>query len=244
MAEHEPEEGRKMPAQKVLDELRELHREFLNLGTDVEELLASAVRAIQSPDLDGIVAVSAGDDARAERGHRIVERCRRIELLYQPVAVDFREVTAILRTAAELEHIGNLATEITARSVALAALPVSVPGELSRMAEAVSGMVRRFLDAYTLLDAVPVRSVAWTRAEVNGLAEVLTEWLVGAMRADPAAVEPGLNLFAVIQNLQRIAEHATALAEEVAFLTDAAHRFGTDHTVVVPREPSHASHAS
>ena len=57
-------------------------------------------------------------------------------------------------------------------------------------------------------------------------------------------VEPGLNLFAVIQNLQRIAEHATALAEEVAFLTDAAYRFGTDHTVVVPRKPSHVSQAS
>ena len=125
-------------------ELRELHREFLEFGTDVEELVAETVLAIRVPD-SAVVALVAGREALAERDRQITERCRRIVLLHQPVAVDFREVTTILRMGAELKHIGDLAVEITERSTALAALSMPVPEELSRMAEVVSGLVRRFL---------------------------------------------------------------------------------------------------
>ena len=233
-----------MPGQKALDELRELHREFLDFGTDVEELVAEVVLAVRAPD-SAVVALVAGCDALAERERGIAERCRRIVLLYQPVAVDFREVTTILRMGAELKHIGDLATEIVERSAGLAALSIPVPEELLRMAEVVSGMVRRFLDAYTLLDAVPVRPLAWLRAEVNGLAGTLTEWIVRVMRVESAAVEPGLSLFAVVQNLRRIADHATALADEVAFLTgDPSPRSDTDQFVAIPREPAHVRHGS
>jgi phosphate transport system protein len=233
-----------MPCQKALDELRELHREFLALGTSVEELVAGALRALWGANPDEGTSVGAGD-ALADQGRRIAERCRRIVLLYQPVGIDFREVTAVLRMAAELEHTGNRAVEITQRSAALAALPLPVPEELSRMAEVVSGTVRRFLDAYALLDEGPVRPVPWLRTEVDGLAGELTQWLAGVMRADPRAVEPGLNLFAVVQNLQRIAEHASTLAEEIAFLTAAAvTNFGADHPATGSRGRFPANSAS
>jgi phosphate transport system protein len=233
-----------MPVQKSLTELKELHREFLALATSVEELVAEAVRTIQEPYPDGPVP-RVEVEPRVERARQIVERCRRIVLLYQPVAIDFREVTAILRVAGELEHIGNRAAEIIERSAALAAHPLPIPEELSRMAEAVSGTVRRFVDAYTLLDEGPVQSVDRIRVGVNRLAEVLTQWLVEVMRTEPALVEPGLNLFAVVQNLQRIAEHATTLAEEVAFLTQpASTRPGAEHPVTTAGEPVRASSAA
>jgi phosphate transport system protein len=234
-------EDRKMPCQKALDELRELHLEFLALGTSVEELVTEALRPLRGLNAAGRTSVGAGD-ALAEQGQRIADRCRRIVLLYQPMGIDFREVTAVLRMAAELEHIGDRATEITERSGALSALLVHVPPELSRLAEAVAGMLHRFLDAFTLLDVVPVQPVACLRTEVRGLAGVLTQWLAGVMRADPNAVESGLNLCVVIQNLQRIAEHATTLAEEVTFLTEAkSTRLGANNPVTVPREPAHAN---
>jgi phosphate transport system protein len=207
-----------MPCQKARDELGELHREFLDLSTSVEELVAGAVRTIRAPDPDRLPPAGAGA-ALAERRCRITERCQRILLLYQPVAGDFREVTAVLRMSSELEHIGNLADEISGREAVLATLPVSVPDELDRMAGIVSGMVRRAADAYVLLDAGPVCPVDWTRTEVSALARVLMDWLTGVVRADPGAVESELVLCAVIQNLKRIAEHAAVLAEEVTFLT-------------------------
>jgi phosphate transport system protein len=233
-----------MPGKKALDELRELHREFLDLGTSVEELVAAAVRPLRAPDPGGVTSGGSGEEL-GRWARRIVERCRRIVLLYQPVAIDFREVTAILRMTAEMEHIGNRATGITGRTAALGALAVQAPPELSRLAETVGGMVRRFLDAYTLLDEDPVHPVGWMRTEVDRLAGVLREWLAGLMRADPSAVEHGLDLFAVVQSFQRIAEHATALAEEVAFLTEAAaRRLSANHLAVQPVESVRTKHDS
>jgi phosphate transport system protein len=221
-----------MPGQKMLDELNELHREFLDLGTCVGEVVTESVRAIREPDSTQFAPTAVGDDVLADLSRRIVERCRRIVLLYQPMAGDFREVTAILRMAGELESVGHLATEIVERSAALTALPIPVPEELDRLAEEVSVMIRRVLDASTLFDEAPVRPAARISPEVISLARILMEWVAGTMRADPAAVEPGLSLFAVVQNLQRIAEHASALAEEIAFLTEVpGARFGTDHPV-------------
>jgi phosphate transport system protein len=147
--------------------------------------------------------------------------------------------------AAELASVGNLATEIAERSPALAVLPMPVPEELEQMAEAVLGMIHRVLDASALFHEIPVRPVAWISTEVRSLARVLTEWLAGAMRADPASVEPGLDLFVVIRNLQRIAEHASVLAEEAAFLAEIpGARFGTGHPVAAPKEPAQARHGS
>jgi phosphate transport system protein len=212
-----------MPSQKALDELRELHREFLALATGVDELVAAAVRAIRDPESDR-APVSVNGSELAERWGRLTERCQRILLLYQPVARDFRAVIALLRMGPELEHIGHLTAEITGRATALRGLPGSVPNELDRMAGAVSGMVHRAADAYLLLDAGPVHPVAWTRLEVSALARVLLNWLAGVMRMNPAAVEPGLALCAVIQDLNRIAEHAAVLAGELLFLIETGTR--------------------
>jgi phosphate transport system protein len=205
-----------MPGRKVLDELNELHREFLELGTWVEELVAGGERAIRAPDAPP--PVFGWERELDERGRGIVERCRRIVLLYQPVAVDFREVTAVLRMAAELGHIGHLAAETVERAAALAALPVPAPEELHALAALAAGVVRNALGA----DAEPHQMSKWSapgvRTERAGLAGALTAWLARVMRADPTTVEPGLALFALFQSLQRIVEHGLALAEEVAFL--------------------------
>jgi phosphate transport system protein len=217
-----------MPGQKALDELKELHREFLGLGTSVEELVAGAASAGRGAG--GPSGLT--EDELEESARQIAERCRRVALLYQPVAIDFREVTSVLRATAELEHIGHLALEITGW-VTHGTQPA--PAELVRLAEVVSGMVRRFLDAYTLLDVESVRPVPRLRDEVNSLARVLTDRLISTMRADPTAVEPGLKLFAGAQNFQRIAEHAVALAEEVTFLTLATSRTRARSTGMEPR---------
>jgi phosphate transport system protein len=208
-----------MPGQKALHELGELHHEFLAFGAEVEELLAAAVRALRAPDPNGGPAPGTGA-ALVERGHRITDRCRRIGLLYQPVALDFRDVTAIFRMALELEHIGTRASAIAGWSSALAGLPV--PEELDRLADVCSSMVHRAVDAYALLDAGALRPVPWSRTEVSALAQVLMDWLPGVMRADPAAVEPGLALCAVVRGLVDVADHAVALAEEVVCLTEGA----------------------
>jgi phosphate transport system protein len=208
-----------MPGRKASEELSELHHEFLDLGMCVELMVSGAARALGAAiDWRPEETASVGCGELAARAARVAERCRRIVLLYQPVAVDFREVTAVLRMAAELEHVGHLAAETAERAAALAALPEAPPEELDRMTAAAAGLVRRALDAYALRDAETVRAVSQTRAAVDDCAIELTDWLTDLMRVDPAAVAPGLSLFVVVRNLQHIAEHASALAEEVGIL--------------------------
>jgi phosphate transport system protein len=209
-----------MPVRKMLDELNDLHLDFLELGARVEVVVTDAVRAIHEPHPDGPAPIAAGTGSLSEQGHRIAERGGRIMLLYQPVASDFRQVAAVTRMTTELERIGSLALTITERSADLGALSFSVPEELSRLAESVFEMVRSARVAYERRASAFAPWVWRTNAEVTERATRVTRWLTETMKADPAAVEPGLSLFVVVQNLQRIADHAAGLAEAVVFLTE------------------------
>ena len=197
-----------MPCRRMLDELNALHTDFRALSVRVEGAVAELARALQEPD--GEVSAD-GDEPVSEQVRRVVERCRGILLLYQPVAVDFRRVTAILRAATELERIGDLAAEITGRTAELSASRFPVLRGLSELAASVCGMIHRALDADGSHHPEPVEPMVRARAEATARASALTEQLAATMKVDPEAVEPGLTLFAVVRDLQRIADHAAGL---------------------------------
>jgi phosphate uptake regulator len=145
-----------------------------------------------------------------------------------------------------LERVGELAVEIAERAAHGTGLPAPVPEEVAQMAAAAAGTIRLALEVYEGRNpALVVRRAAQVRAEVTTLAGALTEWLTGAMRADPAMVEPGLNLFAVVQRLWRIGDHTSNLAEEVVLLTDGetpppTEGYGSGHERTEPRAPRFA----
>lgn len=204
-----------MPGRLMLNELNDLHRDFFDLGRFVADTVANAIHVLRAPHAEALAAADIESDSPSERADRIVERCQRILLLYQPVAADFRQVTAILWAVREWEQVGNLALGIAKGTVDLAPWLVSAPEELSQMGAAAVGMVRAALDTCAGRNLATVQRVRRTNEELTDLIAVLMEWLTGAMKANPAAVEPGLGLFAVVQSLRRIADHATALADVV-----------------------------
>ncbi len=210
-----------MPGRSMLNELDDLNADFLRLAGRVEDALAGATRALHDRDPDEAARVVAGDDVLDEMDNRLDDRCHRILILYQPVAGDIRRVTAVGRMTADLERIGDLAVEIARQAVALAELPPFAPPEgLTRMAESAAELVHRAVDAYRRRDTELARDLCWTSKDVVGRGAALTARIVAAMKADPAAVEPGLCVAAVIQALQRVARHASNLAETAVYLTE------------------------
>jgi phosphate transport system protein len=206
-----------MPNFKMCEELGELDADVRHLVMGVENLVETAVHALTEHDAREF-SFGESDRSLAEEAHRLAERCRRILLLYQPVAVDFRRVTAVLQMTSDLEPIGHLASGIARRAADLAATPFDVPDTFSRMAASVAGMIRSALDASERAPDL-ARKLRRALAEVSECAKATTESLTTAMKADPSSVESGLNLFAMVGDLQRIADHALGLAKQRVSVT-------------------------
>jgi len=190
-----------MPVQKMLDELNELRHDVLELAHGVEDAVADA----HEPYMDRL--------DRAEQSRRIVARCQRVLVLYQPVAADFRQVMSILAVAAEYERVANQASTIAEWTDSPSVLPVSLPAELPRIAGSVTQLCRLALETAAQCSPASIRRVWRANTELTDLVTTFTERLTGAMKADPMAVEPGMGLFALVQCFRRIAAAAVDLVE-------------------------------
>ncbi len=202
-------------------DLETLQRDILGMGAAVEEAVYKAIRALQDRDADLAREVVAGDNAIDESQNRVEEECLKILALHQPVAIDLRRVAAVLAINVDLERMADLAVDIAERAEALADPPyVPVPDALQRMADLTTTMVRQCLDAFVHLDVPRARRVVRLDDEIDRLnADIIAE-VVGTMRGAAAYIEAGLSLFSAVRHLERIADHATNIAEDVVYLVE------------------------
>ena len=199
-------------------DLEDLHRDILDLATTVEEAICTAIRALQERDADLARQVIAGDDAIDKQDNRIEEECLKMLALHQPVAVDLRRITAVLKINTDLERMADLAVDIAERALRLAELPtIQVPEKLLRMTELTTGMVRQSLDAFIQLNAGEARRVCRLDDEVDRYNAEIIQELIGTMRSSKDMIEPALSLFSATRHLERIADHATNIAEDVIY---------------------------
>ena len=141
--------------------------------------------------------------------------------LHQPVAVDLRRITAALKINAELERMADLAEDIAERAAHLARLQdIPVLHNLQRMTDVTTAMVRQSLDAFVNLDARLARVVCRLDDEVDRYNQELIDEVVHTMQEAPEMVKPGLSLFSATRHLERIADHATNIAEDVVYLVE------------------------
>jgi phosphate transport system protein len=202
-------------------DLENLQRDVLAMGASVEEIIYKAIRALQERDAKLAASVVDSDGSIDELENRIDEECLKILALHQPVATDLRRVAAVLMINTDLERMADLAVDIAERAVVLAAPPkVPIPGELQRMADMTTVMVRDCLNAFVHLDARLARQVVRLDDEVDGLNSAIIRELVGVMQRSPDHVEAGLSLFSAVRHLERIADHATNIAEDVVYLVE------------------------
>jgi phosphate transport system protein len=202
-------------------DLENLQRDILALAGSVEEAIHKAIRALQKHDIDLARQVIAGDNQIDQEENLVEEECLKILALHQPVAVDLRRITSALLINVDLERMADLAEDIAERALTLSRPPfIPIPEKLQRMTDVASSMVRQSLDAFVNLDAELARLVCRLDDEVDRFNHDIIEELIRTMRSSPDLVEPGLSLFSATRHLERIADHATNIAEDVIYLVE------------------------
>lgn len=202
-----------------LHEIERLKKRVLALSAAVEENVQDAVEAIERRDSALALSVIEGDDEVDRTEVDIEEECLKLLALYQPVAVDLRFVIAILKINNDLERINDLAVNIAQRAQFLGERPpVPFPFDLRRMAEKTQRMLTGCLDALIRQDADAALLVCAADAEIDEMNRRAYTRVLEALRSSPEGAESILCMFSVARQLERIADHATNIAEDVLYL--------------------------
>ena len=203
-------------------ELQALKNRLLGMGALVEERVHGAMQALMERRLDAAEAIVAGDAEVNDLQIEIDDRCLKLLALQNPMASDLRLITAAMKINADLERIGDQAVNIAENAVKVAAAPPLRPlMDLPRLAEIAEGMTRDSLDAFVRRDAALARDILARDDEVDQLKDQIFRVLLTHMMADPGTIERALSLILVSRNLERIADHATNIAEDVIFVVEA-----------------------
>jgi phosphate transport system protein len=218
-------------------DLEHLHRHILALSASVEETIDRAGRALRERRRDLADQVLAGDDEIDRRDVEIEEECLKMLALHQPVAIDLRRIAAVLKINSDLERIGDLAANIAERAKFLIDHPeFPIPAKLERMIELSTMMVRGALDAFVNLDAKAARRICGLDDEVDRYNRDIIDELYQAMKRDTDLIPAAMHCFSASRHVERIADHATNIAEDVIYLVEgeiARHKHDGIH---LPRE--------
>ena len=200
-------------------ELAELKEHLLRMAGLAEQSVAQALKALVVRDNSLAKKVDADDGLLDKLEIEIDNRCIKLLALRQPIATDLRFITMGMRISSELERIGDQAVNIAHRAEELNKEPLLKPlVDIPRMAEHAQGMIHDALDAFVYAKPELARAVVARDTKVDLLNQQLHRELTSFMIEDPHTITRSLNLMSVAHNLERIADHATNIAEDIVFL--------------------------
>jgi len=200
-------------------DLENLQKAILSLSSQVEDMIDSAGRCLFEPNRELAREVVEADKQVDQREVMIEEECLKMLALHQPVAIDLRRIAAVLKINHDLERIGDLAVNIAQRADCLHQRPdFRMPAKLERMARLATSMVRGTLNAFVDSDVDAAREICLRDDEVDDINREIIDELIALMKQQPAMVEPAMHCFSATRHLERIADHATNIAEDVIYL--------------------------
>lgn len=205
-----------------------LHREIENLKSKIVVLAAMVRRAVQdavvsviSGDCKSAQAIIDGDQAIDQAEVDIEEDCLKLLALYQPVATDLRFIIAVLKINNDIERVGDLAVNIAERTLFMAAQPpISVSFDYTQIKEKALAMLSGSLESLVHLDAHKAREIPALDNEVDELNREMYAKVGAAVLQHPEHVDYLLNYLSVSRYLERIADYATNVAEDVIYLIE------------------------
>jgi phosphate transport system protein len=204
--------------QKELDRLNDL---ILKMGGMVEKAIFNSVEALKKNNPKIAREVIEADDRLDQTELEVDELCLELLATQQPMAVDLRFITTGMRIGSDLERIGDLAVDIAQRAKELSELPLLKPLEdIPKMAELAEKMVHRVLDAFVKRDAALARTLWPDEEKADGYRNLVTDELVDIMTRDAATTNRALPLVLIARHLERIADHATNIAEDVVYMVE------------------------
>ena len=207
------------PLDQELDHLRQV---LLRMAGLVEAMIADAMQSLLQRDQDKAAGVIAADKGIDLLEIEIDEACHAVLVRRQPAAVDLRLLVAVMKINNDLERMGDSAVNIAQAVEVLNQEPPLKPYiDLPRMSAQVEEMVRKSLDAFVRRDSGLALAVCASDDAVDGLYKQLFRELLTYMIEDPKNVSRALHLLLIARNLERIADHATNIAEDVIYYVEA-----------------------
>jgi phosphate transport system protein len=203
-------------------DLEGLERRLLLLAGQVEEAFRRSIAALLERRVDLARRVIEGDRQIDLSEVEIEEECLKALALHQPVATDLRFLAACLKINSDLERIADLAVNIAERALSYVSRPesVPVPARFHDFTDAAARMLRESIDAFVRGDAALARAVCAKDAGIDQTNREIIAELLKLMHEDPRAIDPALELVSVSKNIERIADHATNIAEDVVYLVE------------------------
>ena len=201
-------------------DLEAVQAHVMRMGGLVEAALLDAADALDNRDEELAQRVRSGDKAIDALEQDIQTECARLIALRSPAATDLRTVLTVMRIAAALERAGDYAKNLAKRAAVLAQMqPLGAStGSVKRMAKTVVVLLKDALDAYIARDAAAAEDIRQRDHEVDQMYNALFRELLTHMMEDPRNITAAMHLHFIAKNIERVGDHATAIAEQVIYL--------------------------
>jgi phosphate transport system protein len=202
------------------DLLEQLKERMLLMGSLVEKAIHLSLEGLNQRDENQATQVIADIEPQINELHlELDDRALQLLALQQPMAVDLRFITSTMKINSDLERMGDQAVNIAQRALSLVSQPAPKPLiDIPRMADIAEKMVKDALDAFVRRDTELARQVVLRDDEVDNYRDCIFRELIAHMIKDPRHILQALDLILVSRNLERIADHATNIAEDVIYM--------------------------
>lgn len=202
-------------------EVEKLKKKTLYLSAIVEESVQKAIKAFKNNDLKLAKEIITTDDEIDRLEVDLEEECLKVLALYQPVASDLRYIASVIKITNELERIGDLASNICKRIIDIRGVDVGIiMPDYQSMAEKSSLMLKRSLDSLMRMDGAIAYKVCASDDVVDELKKIITSKIKAEIMKNPENLDNWLNVMTVSRYLERIADHATNIAENVIYMLE------------------------
>lgn len=199
-------------------DLEDLRGRLLRMGSLCEEMVHYAVKVVVERDDSHLKAVQDWEHQVNGMHIEIDEVALRLIALHQPAAGDLRLIAAAIKINSDLERVADQAVNIAETGVYLSKEPKIALGDIPRMVEVAAGMLKDSLDAFSRGDVDLAREVIKRDDEEDRLKSRIFNELVSLMQRDASTIQRGMDIILIARNLERIADHATNVAEDVIFM--------------------------
>jgi phosphate transport system protein len=204
--------------QHLRELLDELNGKLLEMSRLVEDSIARSVEAAIHRDREAALVVFDNEDRINKLEILIDNIAIRLLALQQPVAMDLRFVTMSIKINNNLERMGDIAVNIAERALSLLGMPLVKPNiDIPYMAKLAQDMISSSIDAFVRKDPDLARTVLGSDDAVDRLRDEMYAEIIRFMEEDPSRIHPGIDHLLVARGLERLADHATNIAEDVLF---------------------------